>query len=1036
MTDITLIQPSLKKLIKTKATDNRLFLTLDILGTRVQGLLDSGAHRTVLGTPGLAKLTAIGLKPKQLASHIAIKFANTTSDVVTEAMDIPMSLNGKLKVVEALVCASVDQPLTLGMDFWRAFELIPEIVTGSIDVSTVMLAEIQTIQSGSHIPQHGYGSLMARVSKHFDEMGSKLGCTDRISHRIDTGQSKPIKQRYYRVSPYKQKAINEELDKMLKLGVVEASTSAWSSPVLLLDKRDGSRRFVVDFRKVNEVTQRDAFPMPYIADILDRLRDAKFLTSLDLKSAYWQVKLEESSKEKTAFTIPGRGLYQFTVMPFGLHNSSSTWMRLVSTVIGADLEPNVFVYLDDIIIVTATFEEHLRVVDEVFNRLKAAGLTLNEEKCQFCRKELKYLGYVVDEHGLHVDPAKIEAILQYPRPRDVKELRRFIGMTSWYRRFVPSFSSIIAPINDLTKKNQKFTWTEETEAAFQLLKEKLVTAPVMTCPDFNKPFTLQTDASSFGVGWVLAQGSEDTGEQVIAYGSRSLSKQERKMSATERECLAVITAIEANRPYLEGADNFTVVTDHHSLLWLHNLKDPTGRLSRWALRLQPYRFNIVHRKGKEHHGPDALSRAVADNSSDQSHDESEVNFNLITIPNPVRDRWYIKMVKSVKEKPLHHPQWRIDGEVLYKKTGDWHLVVPKEARPAVYEECHAHPTAGHLGIFKTYQRIAQVYYWPKMRHDVTQYVNRCATCLQYKPEQKAPAGLMGRQKDVCRPWQLISTDIMGPMPRSPRGSKYLLVVADWFTKFALLFPLRTATASKIVQHIENDVIKMFGAPQTIICDNGSQYAGKALRQLAAKYESRVFFNARYHPQVNPTERINRVLKTMIASYVTDKHTEWDKHLSDIGFALRTAKHEVTGRTPVFLNFGREIYLSGKMHGKPDDGDAVPRCDRDGVGTPQDLTDIYADVKKRMKTAYENSAQRYNLRRRPLQFNVGQHVYKRNFVLSDAGKKFTAKLAPKYVGPFLIKRKLSPLVYELENARKKSIGHWHVTDLKPTPQGDD
>lgn len=325
---------------------------------------------------------------------------------------------------------------------------------------------------------------------------------------------------------------------MLAEGIVEPSKSGWSSPVVLVRKSDGSYRFCVDYRQLNSVTKRDAYPLPYISNILDRLRDARVLSSVDIKSAYWQVPLAESSKEKTAFTVPNRGLFQFRRMPFGLHNAPATWQRLIDAVLGADLEPNVFVYLDDIIIISKDFPTHVEILEKVFQRLTDANLAINWDKCNLCRAELKYLGYTVNRNGLHVDPGKVDAILNYPTPKKVRDVRKFVGLASWYRRFVPNFSSLIAPLTELLKKNRKWKWTREQEQAMEWIKEKLVSAPILSCPDFNLPFFLQTDASSSGLGAILFQQYAD-GDRVIAYASRSLTASEKKYSVTEQECLAV-----------------------------------------------------------------------------------------------------------------------------------------------------------------------------------------------------------------------------------------------------------------------------------------------------------------------------------------------------------------------------------------------------------------------------------------------------------------------------------------------------------------
>lgn len=349
---------------------------------------------------------------------------------------------------------------------------------------------------------------------------------------------------------------------MISEGVVEESASPWSSPVVMVRKRDGSYRFCVDFRKVNAITERDAYPLPYISSILDKLRDARYLTTIYIKAAYWQIPMKEESKQYTAFVVPHRGLYQFRRMPFGLHNAPATFQRLIDSVLGHDLEPYMFPYLDDVIIVTSSFEEHRRILKVVLERLQSAGLSLNQEKCHFCKQELRYLGYVVNQHGLLVDPEKVKAITDIPRPRSLSEVRRIIGMASWYRRFVPDFSTLIAPMTALLRKNHSFHRTEECEDSFDNVKAHLVSAPILSCPNF--------DASGYGVAGVLTQTYPD-GERVISYISRYLTRLERNYSTTERECLAVLFAIEKFRPYVE-ASSFTVVSDNYSLKWLNSIQ--------------------------------------------------------------------------------------------------------------------------------------------------------------------------------------------------------------------------------------------------------------------------------------------------------------------------------------------------------------------------------------------------------------------------------------------------------------------------------
>lgn len=489
-----------------------------------------------------------------------------------------------------------------------------------------------------------------------------------------------------------------------------------------------------------------------------------------------------------------------------------------------------FVYLDDVIVVTKSFDHHLDVLREIFKRLRAANVTLNRQKCHLCRPKLKTLGYIVDLRGLRVDPEKVKAIVQIPTPINQKTVRQFCGTASWYRRFIPDFASRLYPLTRLLKKNQKFVWTEEAQKAFKDIRSCLIKAPILTCPDFSQEFIISCDASGVGLGTVLSQQGH-LGEQVVAYASRTLSKCEQKYSATECECLAVIWAIEIFRPYVEGTC-FTVITDHYSLLWLHNLKDPQGRLARWALRLQPYSFKLIHRKGKEHVVPDMLSRSTQ---------EEEVHLACLKEEPVTQDKWYSVMIREVQEHSENYPSWRVEGGKLRKMvpctkdlvgtSSEWKEVVPKPERKRVLHQLHDEATAGHLGVQKTYARLQDLYYWPKMRQDVSKYVSRYRVCQQTKDDNRKPAGQMGAQRMVNKPWSMIAADLMGPFPRSSSGYKYLLVITDTFTKFPLLYSLHATTATIVAKHLE-DVFMVWGIPRYIICDNGSEFTGKPLKKLA------------------------------------------------------------------------------------------------------------------------------------------------------------------------------------------------------------
>lgn len=1003
--------------------DNRYFLTVHIMDFPMKGLLDSGATRTIIGGKGWERIQKMGFSSQP--SDVRIQIADGSSCKVEGVVDLPITLQDRSILLPVLVVPAVQYNLVLGIDFWTNMEIVPDAAKGTWSFSENMELTVDSIkvlrprENLTHIQEEQLERLL-RVHVSDQQFGE---ATTLIEHRIDTGQAVPIKQRYYPVSPVVLKEIHRELDQMLQNGVVEPSLSPWSSPILLVKKPSGGYRFVVDFRKVNAVTKRDAYPIPYVTSILDRLRDCRYLSSLDIKNAFWQIPLEQSSKERTAFTVPGRGLFQFKRMPFGLHNSTATWQRLIDRVLGPDLEPFVFVYLDDIIIATESFHKHLEVLEEIFKRLKKASLWLNLEKCQFVRSELKYLGYVVDNTGLHVDPDKIQVIVNFPRPKKPKQIRQFLGMASWYRRFIPDFATIMAPLNALIRKNSKWSWTTEMEKAFCTLKHRLVCAPVLATPDFEKPFIIQTDASDHGLGCILSQMMDD-GEHVIAYGSRTLSKAECKYSVTEKECLAVLWAVERYRPYIEGAQ-FTIITDHHSLLWLNNLKDPVGRLARWAVRLQQYDYNIQHRKGSAHVGPDALSRAVG-------------NVDLLQVEAPIEDPWYLSMIDRVGRQPHNYPSWRVEGTKLHKLCVDrhkppgdennWKLVLPRNLHREAIEEAHDNTAAGHRGIFKTMAKLTLYYYWPRIRSDVHRYVRSCPTCAQYKILQRRPAGLLAPRQFPHEPGEVLSLDLIGPLPPSMKHNRYVLVIQDSHSKWPYLFPLKTADAQSVLRPLVNSVFLESGAPRLIIVDNGRQLISREFRQAMEAYEVELQFTPLYHPQANPVERINKEIGNLLAIYVGDNQRYWDVNLPQIQYVLRTSKHESTQYTPAYLQLGRELGLSGKRNRTPMDDDGQP-VELGIEARWAGLDNIREKVRWNVTEAQRRQEENYNLRHRPIQYDVGEKVWRRNFVLSDASRHFAAKLAPKYVGPYTISRKISSVVFELVDNAGREVGTWHVVDLK-------
>ena len=394
---------------------------------------------------------------------------------------------------------------------------------------------------------------------------------------------------------------------MLADGRIEPSCSPWSSSVVMVPKKTkGEYRLCVDFRKLNSITKQDAYPMPTVDSILGSLHGATVFSSLDLKSGYHQMALDDADKEKTAFACE-EGLFQFTVLPFGVVNGPASFQRLMEVVLRGLIGRICYVYLDDIVIYSSSPSQHLNDLRQVLQRLRDSGLMVNRKKCVFGASSMKYLGHVISGDGLHTDPDKVDAIVQYPTPDSPKRLERFLGTVTWYSKFVPNLADIAAPLNRLRQKGIEWDWSDECEASFRQLKSILASEPVLAYPDLTRPLVVHTDASDTGLGAVLLQEG-DGNLHTIAYASCSLNAAESNYSATEKECLAVIWALDKWRVYLEGS-HFQVVTDHQALTWLFKKARLTGKFAGWVLRLQAFSFDVTYRPGVLHLVPDALSRS-------------------------------------------------------------------------------------------------------------------------------------------------------------------------------------------------------------------------------------------------------------------------------------------------------------------------------------------------------------------------------------------------------------------------------------------
>lgn len=1006
--------------------------------------MDTGANLNIIGNGYHKNLLKLGFKLTPVRSSATC--ANGSKVNVIGTLLLPIIFKNRTYEITFLAIPTVIDNFIMGMDFMHKVGLI-----NLINLNTTCNGIVTQTQGNTSvcaiIPKQQLSPLEAieinKVIAKYKTISTEekgLGKTSIVEHKILT-TGPPIKQRYYPLSPVKLKALNEEVDRMLELGVIAPSKSPWSNPVVMTPKKDGSLRFCLDARKLNDVTVKDSYPLPYISSILDNLRGSRYLTSIDLSAAYWQISLCNSdnvdgsgtSCQKTAFVVPNRGLFEFRRLPFGISNAGCELQRLIDSLFHHKYGEKIFGYCDDLLIATSTFQEHLEILNDVFDALSKAGLTINFKKCEFCKDELKYLGYVIGPQGLQTDPQKLDCIKNFPRPTTARQLRAFIGLCSYYRRFVDKFSTIVAPMTALVGKKKgkdAIAWGEEAERSFLALKEALTMAPVLACPDFSLPFQIHTDASSVGIGSVLIQ-EVDGIEHPVAFHSRLLSKTERNYSTTERELLAVVDSINHFRPYIDGT-HFVVVTDHMCLKWLKSLNNPSGRLARWAMQLSCFNFEIRHRKGSNHVVPDILSRielkAVAFTGGCSSNDD-----------------WYNKLFKNVESNPTFHKNYQIKNGMLlrYSKPSsqllsatEWKIVIPRELIPECMKENHE-INAVHPGTFKTFSKIKENYYWKGMYADVKSYVSACEKCKAYKHSNNPPHGHMTNQKKVDRPMHTLSVDIIGPIAKSYSGHVYILSIVDVFTKYCWLHPLRTATTKTVTSFIESEILTKEGIPCVLICDNATIFQSREFKNFCSKHSiPKIFYGAFYAPHSNTIERYNQTIQTCLAILVGEDHRNWSKHLPHIQMSLNSTVNVATGYTPFFLAKGREFVADGALHhirgNAPHSSDDLQLATRsDKANTLDDLADIFNRVTDALTKAYKQNANRYNLRRRELRLSVGDTVWRRNFVQSSAAHFFSAKLAPRFVKSKVTK-KYSDVVYDLQDIDTGKTGKYHAKDIIKVP----
>ena len=856
-------------------------------------------------------------------------------------------------------------------------------------------------------------------------------------HKIEMKESfVPKSFKTYNLTPLEQIELDKFLKENLDKGYIRPSQSPMASPFFFVDKKDGKLRPCQDYRYLNEHTIKNAYPLPRITELLDKLRNAKYFTKLDVRWGYNNIRIRDGDQWKAAFKT-NRGLFEPTVMFFGLCNSPATFQAMMDDIFGDMINGCIIiVYMDDIFLFapdTATLTENTR---KVLQRLRDNDLFLKATKCEFNKTKIEYLGMIIEENKISMDPGKLAGIRDWPEPTTVKETRKFLGFGNYYRKFIRHYSNLTKPLNDLLKKDQKFTWTEECQHTFDNLKKRFTEEPVLMMPDHTKPFQIETDASKYATGAVLTQLDSNGDRHPISFISKTLSPAERNYEIYDRELLAIIRALEEWRHYIQGSGHTTtILSDHKNLTYYREAKKLNRRQARWSLYLSEFDVKLVHTPGSKMVQSDALSRRPDYCPSEDNDNEDIIMLpdnlfvNLIDID--LQDRIAtsgdldsnaaeaLKLLLEIAPATMTAglQDWTTEvyrgHNILFYKGKNY---IPRDTalRRDIVQKFHDHETAGHPGELGTYNAIRQHYWWPGLRTFVKNYVQGCGICQQFKIDRSPskPAYIPTEGARSLRPFANCSMDLITDLPLADGFDSILVVVDQGLSKGVILLPCnKTITSEDTARLLLENLYKRFGLPDKIISDRGPQFASKAFKELLKLLGIKSALSTAYHPQTDgTTERVNQEIEAYLSIYCASHPEEWPQALHTMEFTHNNRRHADRLQTPFELMFGESPI-------------AIPLSFE---------STKYPNMEERMKTlqrnreealaAHELARSRMADRRKSsfIPFKNGDKVWLDSRNLKTTYHK---KMKPKREGPFTITEVLGPVTYRL-----KLPTTWRIHDV--------
>ena len=831
-----------------------------------------------------------------------------------------------------------------------------------------------------------------------------------------------------------RREVREQIEEMINNDILEISHSPYVNPLTIVQRKHKPVRICVDARQVNKQMIPDRTKTPPAHELLQRFHGAKYISSIDLNSAFLQIPLKESSRMWTAFHFEGQ-TFQFKRVPFGYRNSLASFIRALHLVLGSDSTEYVLHYVDDILVYSKTYDEHIKHLDIVLGKLTTAGFTININKCKFGKQEIRFLGHIISNTQVTVDPERIAAILKYPAPRNQKQLRQFLGTCNYHHRFIINYADHVAPLLGLLKKGTKWKWTAEMQLVFEKLREKFANTIHLVQPDERLPYIIYTDASARAIGAVLMQKDLEGNVNIVSTASRVMNSAEKRYTTCEQELLAVVYALEKFRVHVYG-NKMVVHTDNRALSFLQKCVITSNRVARWLITIQEYDMEVRYIKGAENHLADVLSRnpaglgineiqeltkpnTISVNKIELKIDQAVIK-DLRNLADQQRNDQRLRVLREKLEKDPNDKNHTIEGDILFRRDrreAVWKAMLPECLNTPVIQYVHA--SLGHAGVDKCVWEIKQSFHLKNVGREVRSFITSCDICQRVKHPNRS-FEIQERSHVPSKPGELCAIDLYGPLPTGRGGVRYVLVCFDVFSKYVKLYPLKAATTraclNKLVNHYLVEVIK----PKVILSDNGTQFHSPLWKETMQKHGVEVRYSAIRHPQSNPSERCMREISKFCRIYCHSNHRKWTELIPHIEHWVNKTVASTTLYTPVELLFGAE--------GNNVFQNCLPKLP-EGEIKHEDMQEKIAKAYERMRQrAHDRSSKR---KHRNAKWNprINDKVLVKTQPTSDAVAGVTGKFIRPYEGPYKISKLIPPSTVEVCDSNGKVKGQFNWKSIK-------